>query len=594
MKLTATLSLPPDTVCRTLALLAQKGTGKTYTALKLAELLHAEKAQFVFLDPTGVAWGLRAGPDGTDHAGLPVLIMGGNHGDLPLEPAAGEIVAQFIVESGRSVVLDLSLFESKAAQNRFATALALKLYRLKAPAERRTPLHLFLDEADQFVPQHVGKAEAPMVGAFETIVRLGRSRGFGITMISQRAAVVNKNVLEQVDALLCHRTTGDIDIKKMLQWTQRYLHDRKQIQDFEKSLPQLAIGEVWFWSPGWLSTCKRGQVLPRHTYDSSHTPEPGKALPEVKLASVDLEGLSAQILASAERAKESDPKALQETLQKLKLEKQRADAQIMKLLPMAERVKALEQQLAEAAEPEPVEVSVLTAEDRELISTLRSKLDLVLITMDSETISNVQRLLMRIPTDLSQQNRSIHLAARPKALLATAYQSGEQEAVESRWHGKGQVEAMSEAATSKPVNPESWEQRILNVCADLARRGITANSETVAAWLDCHRQTKSFVKALADLRAQGHLDGFTVQGNCATDPIGGLEGVRCALMARPSTSALFDRILNLEQPVSQAELADLIPCHRQTKSFVRGLAHLRAMGVIPASGPIHPLPCILE
>ena len=35
--------------------------------------------------------------------------MGGEHGNVPLEKDAGEIVARFIVESGQHVVLDLSL-----------------------------------------------------------------------------------------------------------------------------------------------------------------------------------------------------------------------------------------------------------------------------------------------------------------------------------------------------------------------------------------------------------------------------------------------------------------------------------------------------
>lgn len=64
MKLTSTLSLPIEAVGQTIAIIAQKGMGKTYAAMKLTELMLAEKAQVVGLDPTGVWWGLRSGKDG--------------------------------------------------------------------------------------------------------------------------------------------------------------------------------------------------------------------------------------------------------------------------------------------------------------------------------------------------------------------------------------------------------------------------------------------------------------------------------------------------------------------------------------------------
>lgn len=38
--------------------------------------------------------------------GLPMVIMGGEHGDVPLEVGAGELIADVVVEEGLSVVLD--------------------------------------------------------------------------------------------------------------------------------------------------------------------------------------------------------------------------------------------------------------------------------------------------------------------------------------------------------------------------------------------------------------------------------------------------------------------------------------------------------
>lgn len=84
LRLSASINLPGETVSRTLGIIAQKGSGKTYTAMLLAEQMLAAKQQIVCLDPTGVWWGPRSSRDGKS-AGLPILVMGGEHGDIPLD-----------------------------------------------------------------------------------------------------------------------------------------------------------------------------------------------------------------------------------------------------------------------------------------------------------------------------------------------------------------------------------------------------------------------------------------------------------------------------------------------------------------------------
>lgn len=70
------LQLPLDFVTQTAAILARRGAGKTYTALKLAEEMVDAGLQFCAIDPTGVMWGLRSSASGTD-TGYPVIIIGG-------------------------------------------------------------------------------------------------------------------------------------------------------------------------------------------------------------------------------------------------------------------------------------------------------------------------------------------------------------------------------------------------------------------------------------------------------------------------------------------------------------------------------------
>ena len=54
------IALPLDTATQTIAILARKRVGKTYTASVLAEELIKAEIPLVVLDPTGAWWGLRA------------------------------------------------------------------------------------------------------------------------------------------------------------------------------------------------------------------------------------------------------------------------------------------------------------------------------------------------------------------------------------------------------------------------------------------------------------------------------------------------------------------------------------------------------
>lgn len=124
------LSLPAEAVGHTQAILAMKGAGKTYAATKMMEGMVVAGYQAVAIDPTGVWWGLTTSADGKS-PGVDVIVMGGEHGHVPLESTAGEIVAEFIVDSGRSVVLDTSLIR-KAETHRFMAAFLDRLYHYKA------------------------------------------------------------------------------------------------------------------------------------------------------------------------------------------------------------------------------------------------------------------------------------------------------------------------------------------------------------------------------------------------------------------------------------------------------------------------------
>jgi hypothetical protein len=310
LKVSDAVWLPQESVTQTFALLAKRGVGKTYTALVMVEEFLKAALPVCVIDPIGVCWGLRASADGKSE-GLPIVVLGGDHGDVPLEVTAGETIATLIAEERLSVVLDLSRFR-KGEQTRFMTDFCERLYH-----KNREPLHLVLDEADAWAPQRPLPGQQRLLGAVEDLVRRGRARGIGVTLVTQRAAVLNKDVLTQVEVLVTLRTIPPQDRNAIDEWVK--VHGTpEQREELMKSLPSLPIGTAWFWSPGWLDLFKRVTVRSRETFDSSATPKVGKATAAPRrMAEVDLSKLRERIAATIEKAKADDPNELRKRIKEL-------------------------------------------------------------------------------------------------------------------------------------------------------------------------------------------------------------------------------------------------------------------------------------
>lgn len=314
LRIAKNLKLPDEAVTQTFAILAQRRKGKTYTANVIAEEMVAAGIPWVALDPTGAWWGLRSSPDGKS-PGLPVYVFGGDHGDLPLERTAGKMIADLVVDHPGWYVLDFSHLESKEAERQVATDFAERFYRRKGA--NKSPMHLFVDEADMFAPQRTPSGDQRMLGAFEALVRRGGIRGIGTTLITQRAAVLNKNVLEQIDVLIALRTVGPNDRKAISGYVEANGTPEQQTA-LMNSLASLELGEAWVWEPG-ADLFQRVRIRERKTFNSSATPDTS-APTVVKLAKVDLKRISDQMAATIERAEANDPRRLQRKVIELERE----------------------------------------------------------------------------------------------------------------------------------------------------------------------------------------------------------------------------------------------------------------------------------
>ena len=356
------LGLPADAITQSIALLAVRRAGKSNAAAVIAEEMHHAGLPWVAIDPKGDWWGLRSSKDGTG-AGLPVPIFGGLHGDVPLAPEAGKLIADLIVEANLTCVLDVSEFASKAAQMRFLADFAERLFRLHG--KQPQPRHVFLEEADDFIPQRVMRDQARCVGAWTKLVKQGGSRGLGITLISQRSAVVNKDALTQTETMIALRTTSPQDRKAIMEWVS--YHD--VARELVDSLPGLDDGEAWVCSPHWLGRhgqppIQKVRFRQRATFDSGATPGIRQQRRPATLADIDLGVILGRMEAVAEKAANDDPAALRRRIAELE--------RLAKAAPpagdtarLAAENRDLRAQLAEAGqrEPERVEVPVLQPGD---------------------------------------------------------------------------------------------------------------------------------------------------------------------------------------------------------------------------------------
>lgn len=307
IRIAPNLELPDDAVTQTFGILAVRGAGKSNLAAVMAEGMWKARLPFVVVDPVGSWWGLRSTADGRA-GGLAIPIFGGRHGDVALEKTGGQVLADLVVDDRASCVLDVSEF-SEADKIRFLIDFAERLYR-----RNEEPLHLFLEEADDYIPQRPFREQARLLGAFERIQRRGRARGLGSTLVTQRSAALNKNVLTQIETLFVLRTTSPHDRKAIEGWVEYHGQKRELLE----SLPGLATGEAWVWSPQWLGVMKRIQTRRRATFDSAATPKNVKGgRPGATLADVDLGKVRKQMAATIERAKQEDPRELKRRISEL-------------------------------------------------------------------------------------------------------------------------------------------------------------------------------------------------------------------------------------------------------------------------------------
>lgn len=253
--------MPLNAATRTFAFLGMRGGGKTYAGAVFAEeFADVGNVPFVVFDPIDVWWGLKVAADGKGK-GLPVVVFGARHADIPLTRDMGRAIAQAVVRDNANIIIStLGIEGGKTAERQIIADFSEELLNIN-----NTPRHIFIEEAHEYLPQRVMGAMGRTFNAVANLVVMGRNVGIGVTLLNQRAATVNKDVLTQVDTLVAFKNTSPQDRKALSDWME-HNSDADLFKKFAASLSSLGKGEGWLWSPEFLDVFEKIKIRPRRTF----------------------------------------------------------------------------------------------------------------------------------------------------------------------------------------------------------------------------------------------------------------------------------------------------------------------------------------
>lgn len=254
------IKLPKESATKGFGFIGKRGSGKSYGAAVFAEELYKASIPFVVFDPIDVWWGLKVAADGKGK-GLPIVVFGKEHADIQLDRTMGKRIAQAFVKENISCVIS-TFGMNKTEMREIIGDFSEELLRIN-----NTPRQVIIEEAHEFVPQRVQGGATKCFAAVEALLVMGRNRGIGVTLLNQRMATLNKDLLTQIDVLVAFRSVGPQDRRAFKDWVE--VHNDENDENFDafmKSVPSLPTGTAWVWSPEFLEVFEKVKFRARNTF----------------------------------------------------------------------------------------------------------------------------------------------------------------------------------------------------------------------------------------------------------------------------------------------------------------------------------------
>lgn len=620
LRISEDLQLPLDAQTSTVVVYGGKGMGKTNLGSVLVEEYARAALRFSVIDPMGVWWGLQHGAD-KKRPGIECLLLGGVHGDIPIEPTAGAVIADLVADESVSTVIDISRHSngkmwSIGERIRFVADFCIRLYERQG--ERRIPLHLLIDEAARFAPQEMRHGEVDVArcySALAVIVEEGRNVGIGITLMTQRSARLAKAVSELADCMIAFRTVGPRSVGAIMDWLGEHV-EKARHKTIVEQLRKLPRGQALVVSPGWLDHEGIVQIRPRETFDSSATPKPGHELRAPgKATKPDLDKYRERMVATIEKAKADDPRELRRQI--LELQKKvaagaaaRPVAAVVSPSP-ATKIKTIEKPVVGVRALKGLHQSESAM--RKLHKNLSGLHEQILLTVQTDFgnalakfTGEIEKLTGELGKVTAVQRTNSIEGQQPAALVpGTAHPRSQP--------GLGNVPRTAAVRSGKPEggNPVALgdgsdlsrpQLRILEVLAWFDRLGVNQVKRETAAVLSGVSPTSSgFEKNIGRLRTLGcvdyPVDGFVAltddgRGRIGEPPeIRGVEELHQAwlkVLPRPQGAILELAVRAWPEALPKEEVATLVNVSPTSSGFEKNLGRLRSLGAVvyPAHGQV--------
>lgn len=291
--------------------LGKTGSGKSSKLRVLVEHVLDRELPATIIDPKGDWWGLKASADGRK-AGYPIVIFGGEHADVPLNPRAGAELGELIATGNRPSLIDMRGW-MPGDRTKFFIEFAGSLFK-----HIRGKRWLFIDEVHNFAPK--GKVFDPDAGKMlhwaNRLASEGRGLGLNIGAASQRPQKVHNDFLTSCETLIACRVIYKADRDAIKDWVDGCA-DPALGKQLLADLANMKRTDAWVWSPEIEFGPKRIEFPMFRTYDSF---KPREQLEGGKLkgwAEVDLDEVRAKLSAVVEQAKANDPAELRKRIAEL-------------------------------------------------------------------------------------------------------------------------------------------------------------------------------------------------------------------------------------------------------------------------------------
>ncbi|MBY0402580.1 MAG: DUF87 domain-containing protein [Cyanobacteria bacterium] len=312
------------------AVLASSGMGKSYLTGVLMEETMENGGLLCVIDPEGEHFTLAER--------YPMMIVGGERGNLPLEEEGIDLYIESMLQHGLSAIFDLSDYLDSEQQHLYAVIVD-KLFT--AEQKYRRKVRLVVEEAQIYAPQRTAggpttaksaKKTMDPVLASQKIAKRGRKRAIDSLWATQRPASINKDILSQCNRFWFGGITSELDykaIKPFLTEAGISFADIKALQP----------GEFFFYGRGQTKLLKVRKRLCQH---AGATPEAGFSFQALSDTSIE-KALS----------------KLGDEIKKRVIEKSQEQTEINRLKGIIRELEADRRKLAEALDQEKMATKVI-------------------------------------------------------------------------------------------------------------------------------------------------------------------------------------------------------------------------------------------